>query len=118
MIKSISLVLALSVIGDTLADGLQLPAPGAAIGLILLTGLFVMRGGPDASTAKLFDSVSPVFPMFFVPAAVGIVANAQVLAQVWLYVAIAIGLGTAVTIAVTGVLAQSLLGGVTKAHTV
>jgi len=117
MLKAISIVLALSVIGDTLVQALQMPVPGAAIGLLLLTGLFVWRGGPDAASAKLFDTVSPVFPMFFVPAAVGIVANAEILSTAWLYVAFAICLGTTATITVTGLIAQALLNAIGEART-
>jgi holin-like protein len=109
MLKAISIVLALSVIGDTAVDALQIPVPGAAIGLLFLTCLFVWRGGPDAASARLFDTISPVFPMFFVPAAVGIVANTAILSEAWLYVAVAICLGTAATIIVTGLIAQALL---------
>jgi holin-like protein len=47
--------------------------------------------------------------LFFVPAAVGVIASLDVLAFAWLYVAAAIVVGTAVTILVTGVVAQSLL---------
>lgn len=117
MLKSVSILLALSVIGDTVADALQMPVPGAAIGLLLLTGHFVLRGGPDADSAELFDTVSPVFPMFFVPAAVGIVANADILSEAWLFVAVAIVLGAAATIIITGLVAQALLSAIREVRT-
>lgn len=117
MLKAISIVLALSVIGDTVTDAVQMAVPGAAIGLLLLTALFLWRGGPDVASATLFDTLSPVFPMFFVPAAVGIVANAGILSEIWLYVLVAICLGTAVTIMVTGLIAQALLNAIREART-
>lgn len=109
MFKSLAIVLVLAAVGDELVDAFQAPLPGAAIGMIFLVGWFAMRGGPDASSARLFDGVAPHLPLFFVPAAVGIIASAELLSQAWLYIALAIAFGTAATIAVTGMVAQALL---------
>ena len=109
MIKFLTLVLILSVIGDAIAASLDAPVPGSAIGLLLLTSLFVVRNGPDAGAVRLFEAVAPHFPLFFIPAAVGVVASTEVLSQTWLFFVAAIVFSTTVTIAVTGRLAQVLL---------
>jgi len=109
MIRAIFVVLILYMLGEMLASEIGLAIPGATIGLAILTGFFVLRGGVDASSAQVFDAVSPHFPLFFVPAATGIVAHLGVLAQNWMYIALAIIVGTSVTIALTGLLMQSLL---------
>ena len=75
----------------------------------MLTAAFAVRGGPDAATAKLFDFAAPYFPLFFVPAAVGVIASLDVVVSAWLHVSAAIVVGTAVTILSTGLIAQSLL---------
>jgi len=109
MIGSAAVILAVAVIADCLADRIGLPVPGAALGLIFLTAFFVLRGRPDAGVAGLFDTTSPHFPLFFVPAAVGLIASGETLAVAWLQILVAVTLGTAATIAVTGWLAQGLL---------
>ena len=58
---------------------------------------------------RLFDTVSPHFTMFFMPAAVGVVANIDILANAWPHFVAAIVLGTTMTIAFTGLLTQALL---------
>jgi holin-like protein len=77
--------------------------------MVLLSIVFASHGGADAASARLFDISSPHFTLFFVPAAVGIAASGDLLAQAWLPIAVAVVLGTAATIAVTGMLAQHLL---------
>jgi holin-like protein len=109
MVRSIAILLLLSALGDAVANWSQLPVPGPAVGLGLLVGIFVIRGAPDQGLAKLFDAVSPFFPLFFVPAAAGIVANLELFAHAWVHVLAAVVLGTVATIAVTGIVAQLLL---------
>lgn len=117
MIKTLVVILALTVISEVFADVVHVPVPGAAIAMIFLAIFFAFRGEADAETARLFDLAAPHFPLFFIPAAVGIVANAEMLAQSWMYIAIAIVLGTAVTIVTTGMLAQHLLSVLRRVRT-
>lgn len=111
MVGSLTLILLLAVVGDCITDALGLPVPGPAIGLLLLTLIFVVREGPDQGSAALFDAVSPHFPLFFVPAAVGVVANADILSRSWFLFAAAVVLGTSVTLVTTGWITQCLLHG-------
>lgn len=109
MIKALALILILASLGGALADLLHLPLPGAAIGLVFLTAHIFTRGEVDSDLGTLFDGLCPHFPLFLLPAAVGIVANAQLLASAWLQVTFAVALGTLATIVVTGWLTQFLM---------
>jgi len=109
MVRSAAIVLTLLICGDALVEGLNLPVPGAALGLVVLVAAFWARGGPDKGSEELFDFAAPHFPLFFVPAAVGIIANLDVLTFAWLQIATAIVAGTAVTLLVTGHIAQWLM---------
>lgn len=109
MIKALALTLVLACGGGILADLLRLPVPGSAIGMVFLIAYFAKRGEVDPDLGRLFDGTCAHFPLFFVPAAVGVVANADLLAQAWLQVAVAVVLGTTATIGVTGWLVQSLM---------
>lgn len=110
MTQSAAVLIVLLVLGETVVAQFSLPVPGAALGLLALSLAFAFRGGPDTGFEELFDFAAPYFPLFFVPAAVGVVASIDVLARSWLYIATAIVVGTAITILVTGRLLQSLLG--------
>jgi holin-like protein len=109
MTQSAAFVLILLIVGDAVTERFGLPVPGAALGLAALATVFAVRGGPDLGSARLFDFAAPYFPLFFVPAAVGVIASLDVLAFAWFHVAAAVVGGTAVTILVTGRAAQTLL---------
>lgn len=109
MIRSAAIVLILLILGDGVAERFALPIPGAAVGLLALTIAFAIRGGPDKGSEKLFEFAAPYFPLFFVPAAVGVVAAHDVLAVAWVHVATAIVAGTTATLLVTGRVSQALL---------
>lgn len=108
MIQSASAVLALTILGEAVAAHVTLPIPGAALGLLALTGIFVLRGGPDRGSAQLFDFSAPYFPLFFVPAAVGIIGKLDMLAGAWLHVAAAVIPSTAITLLLTGHVFQAI----------
>lgn len=109
MIRSAAIVICLMVIGDVIVERFSLPFPGAAIGLAVLTALFACRGGPDEGSEELFDFAAPYFPLFFVPAAVGVVASLDMLVSSWAYLLAAIIAGTAVTLFATAITFDWLL---------
>lgn len=110
MVRSAAIVLTLLICGDAIAEHFDLPIPGAALGLVVLAATFWALGGPDKGSEELFDFAAPYFPLFFVPAAVGVVANLDVLASAWVHVIVAVIAGTAVTLLATGLVAQALMG--------
>jgi holin-like protein len=109
MTQSAAFVLILLILGDAVVERFGLPFPGAALGLAALAMAFALRGGPDTGSERLFDFAAPYFPLFFVPAAVGVIASLDVLALAWFHCAAAVVGGTALTILVTGRVAQALL---------
>lgn len=109
MLQSAAVVLFLLILGDAAAANLALPVPGAALGLFALVLVFAARGGPDRGSEELFDFAAPYFPLFFVPAAVGVVASLEVLVVAWMHVMVAIVLGTGATLLFTGILTQALI---------
>lgn len=113
MIRSAAIVLLLLIFGDAVAEAFSLPIPGAALGLVLLAIAFAVRGGPDHGSAELFDFAAPYFPLFFVPAAVGVVASIEIISVAWVYILTAIFLGTTVTLLITGLIFQMLVQRVT-----
>lgn len=109
MVGSAAIVLLLLIVGDAVVEAFALPVPGAALGLGALTAVFAANGGPDAGSEELFDFVAPYVPLFFVPAAVGVVASLDLVTSAWAYLAIAITAGTIATLLVTGAVFQYLM---------
>lgn len=109
MLPSFAILVALVIFGDAFASAIGWPVPGPALGLAVLTAAFAWEGRPHADFERLFDLAAPWFPLFFVPAAVGVVAHLALLSAAWLHVAVAIFLGTALVLVITGQLAQVLL---------
>lgn len=107
--SALALVTCLLVAGETAASLFHLPVPGAALGLLGLAALLAARGGPDPTMERLFDGVAPHAPILFVPMAVGVVASREALALFWAHLAVAVVVGTAATLVVTGLCAQALL---------
>ncbi|MFD1196720.1 CidA/LrgA family protein [Seohaeicola saemankumensis] len=109
MTRSAAIVLLLLILGDSVAEGLSLPVPGSALGLMALSIAFAMRGGPDKASSELFDFATPYFPLFFVPAAVGVVVSADMISANWVYIVTAIALSTAATLLISGLVFQALM---------
>lgn len=109
MLPAFAILIALVILGDTLAAVSGWPTPGPALGLAVLTAAFLREGKPYPGFERLFDLAAPWFPLFFVPAAVGVLAHLALLSAAWLHVTAAITLGTALALVVTGRLAQVLL---------
>lgn len=109
MLASFAFVVALVILGDALAAVIGWPIPGPAVGLTVLAAAFAWEGRPHPGFGELFDLAAPWFPLFFVPAAVGVLAHLALLSAAWLHVAVAIILGTALALVITGQIAQCLL---------
>ncbi len=109
MLSSFAFLVALVILGDALAAIVGWPVPGPAVGLAVLTAAFAWKGSPHPGFERLFHLAAPWFPLFFVPAAAGVLAHLALLSAAWLHVAVAIVLGTALVLVITGQLAQALL---------
>lgn len=109
MTQSAAIVLVLLVLGNVIAEHFSLPVPGAALGLVALAFGFMISGGPDPGSEALFDFAAPYFPLFFVPAAVGVVASIDIISVAWVHILTAIILGTSLTLLITGLVFQALL---------
>lgn len=109
MFLAFAFLLFILVICDAVVAGNGLPIPGPALGLLVLFTIFCWRGDPDAGSGRIFDMVAPHVALFFVPAAVGVVASLNELGQSWGSILVAVLVGTSITLAATGLIAQALI---------
>ncbi len=100
MIESLTILLVAQLVGEIIVRALGLPVPGPVIGLILLAAILAWRGIPKALHETALGLLRN-FSLLFVPAGVGVMRQAGVLADNWLALALALVVSTAATLAVT-----------------
>jgi holin-like protein len=108
MIGALLALVAFQFVGEVVVRALAIPVPGAVVGMVLLLGVLIARGGVPAELRQTTQGLLQNLSLFFVPAGVGIVAVGSTLAREWLGVAIALVASTVVTIAVTALMIRRL----------
>jgi holin-like protein len=100
-------VLACWAVGEVVSAGLDLPVPGAVVGLVLL--LVLLRVQPEPRAEPVADGLLRLLPLLFVPAGVGVVAHLDVLRDAVLPVVLGLAVPLLLGLAVTGVVVDRLL---------
>lgn len=108
MLRPLTTLILCQFVGEVIARALGLPLPGPVLGLLLLLGLLLVRGGPDDAMRATSNGLLRHLSLLFVPAGVGVVTQLDALAQDWLAIAVAIVVSTALGLAVTGLVMQRL----------
>jgi len=103
MIEGLIKLLAFQLAGEAIVFLLGVPIPGAVIGMALLFFYLVIRGSEDAALDTFTESFLRHLSLLFIPAAVGIVAHLDRIAEEWLAIAVALVVSTAVAIISTAV---------------
>lgn len=75
MLLAIALTIWLLIAGDVIVHAVGVPVPGPALAMIALAFVLYRFGGVHAAVGRLFDAIVGAAPLFFVPAALGVVAN-------------------------------------------
>lgn len=110
MVQGIAALLVCQLAGEVAARGLHLAVPGPVIGLVLLFAWFLWRGAGgrldpesvnDTAPGKVAQGLLQNLSILFVPAAVGVVDQLDVLGSNWLALSVAILGSTALSLAVT-----------------
>lgn len=102
-------VLAAAFVGDVLARVSGLPIPGPALGMAILMLFIALGGGRNAEVETLFDRIAPHMSIVFIPPAAGFISSLDLIAQHWLSVVVAVGVGTILAIAAAGLAFQLAL---------
>ena len=110
VLASITVLLACQLVGETIAKLFALPVPGAVIGMMLLFCALVIRRGLPADLDRTAGFLLSHLSLLFIPAGTGVVVHAKLIASEWLPISTALVVGTAITIAVTGLTMAVLLG--------
>lgn len=102
MLWTLTALLAFQLAGEALVAWLQLPAPGPVVGMALLLGALIIRGGAPKALAETSRGLLSHLSLMFVPAGVGLTLHLTVLADSGVIIGAALIVSTLAAIAVTG----------------
>jgi len=106
MLGPLTLLLACQFVGEVVVRAVGAPLPGPVLGLLILLAILSVRGGPDPELRSVSDALLRYLALLFVPAAVGVITQLDVLGRNWLPVLVSILVSTALGLLVTGLLMQ------------
>jgi putative effector of murein hydrolase LrgA (UPF0299 family) len=104
-------LLTCQLVGEVVARLLHLPLPGPVLGMVILFCALLLRGSVPADLSAVTGELLANLSLLFVPAGVGVMLHAGLLAQNWLPLAVALAASAAITLAVTGLLMRFVGGG-------
>lgn len=109
MISAWAALLGLQLLGELLVRSLQLPVPGALVGLVLLVCYLMWLGRTPSSLVESSHALLRNLMVMLVPAVVGLIDNVDRVRQEWLPFVAACVVGAIVTLAVTALVLDWLL---------
>lgn len=98
MIEGLIKLLAFQVAGEAIVFLLDVPIPGAVLGMALLFCYLVYRGREDVALDTFTTAFLRHLSLLFIPAAVGIVAHLDRIAEEWPAITLALLASTVVAI--------------------
>jgi holin-like protein len=108
MLEAFALLLAFQLLGEALAHLSGWPLPGPVIGMALLFIAWPWLQRWQQRLEALADTLLTNFGLLFVPAGVGVMVHASLLAQWWGPLLLAVLVGTVGTMALAAWLMQTL----------
>ena len=110
MLFHLTLILSCQLAGEALVAALSLPLPGPVAGMALLFAGLVLFGLPEG-LGRLADTLLGHLQLLFVPAGVGVMLHAPVIARDLGAISVALVVSTLLTIAVTALVMRWLAPG-------
>ena len=102
MLFFLTLIFCCQLVGELLVVATGLAVPGPVIGLLLLFSGLLVRGSIPDDLGTVADSLLTHLSLLFVPAGVGILLHARLLADELLPITVSLVLSTILTVGVTG----------------
>ena len=107
MLTAIFCLVGCQLAGELIREVTRLPVPGPVIGMFLLAATLAVRSRRSDGTVptaldRTAETLIGVMGLLFVPAGVGVIAEADLLRQEWLPILAAVLGSTVLSVAVTG----------------
>lgn len=101
MILALSILFFCQLAGEVIVRAVGLPFPGPVLGMGLLFAGLLVRGRSDPTLDAVADTILRHLSLLFVPAAVGVMQQAGLIAANWVAISAALVLSTILTLLVT-----------------
>jgi len=101
MLESLTLLLACQLVGEAVVRFFALPLPGPVLGMVLLFGGLLIRGGVPAALQTTGTGLLSHLSLLFVPAGVGVMLHMTRIQDAWLAIGVALLGSTLIAVAVT-----------------
>ena len=108
MVRGFTILIILQLCGEFLSSRFDLPVPGNVLGMALLLIALSIKLVDLTWIEEAADLLLSNMALFFVPAGVGVMVYADLIAAEWLPITVATVASTFIVMAVTGLLAQKL----------
>lgn len=109
MLEALTIILACQLIGESIVIATGLPLPGPVVGMALLFGGLLIRGGVPKQLGQIANSLLEHLSLLFVPAGVGVMTHLSLLEREWWPISLSLVVSTLLTIAVTAVVMNILV---------
>ena len=101
MIRALTLLFLCQLAGEVVVRAADLAFPGPVLGMALLVGGLFVVGRTGADLDAVADGILKNLSLLFVPAAVGVMQQASLIAENWVAIFIAVAASTLLTLVVT-----------------
>lgn len=108
MLGALTLILLCQLFGELIVAATDITVPGPVCGMVLLFFGLVMNGGIPEGLKDVGDTLLGHLSLLFVPAGVGVMLHAELLARDWLAISIALIASTLLTVAITAAVMTAL----------
>lgn len=108
MVEALTVLLAFQLLGETLAHLLGLSMPGPVIGMALLFLAWPVLPRLQQRLSTVADTLLANFGLLFVPAGVGVMLHASLIAAWWAPLLLGVLLSTAITMGLAALLFSAL----------
>jgi holin-like protein len=103
MLQAITLLLLFQLVGEVIAQTLDLPVPGPVVGMGLFFAVLALPRGPAERMREPAQQLLQHLSLLFVPAGVGVMLHYHRVIAEWLPIVVALVLSTVLAIVVTAV---------------
>ena len=108
MLNAFTVILCCQLAGEMLVLWTGLPVPGPVAGMAMLFVGLMIRGAIPENIAFVGDGLLGNLSLMFVPAGVGVMLHAPLMAKDWVAISVALVASTLATIAVTALVMRRL----------
>lgn len=79
MLQGLIVLIALQLVGEAISTYMEIPIPGAIIGMVLLLAYLMVKGYVTEELTSTANQLFPYLPLLLIPASVGVVQYGDLL---------------------------------------